>query len=95
MASIFAAGLWLGYQYATGKEAKKDIKIITNELENHNEDLISLQEHTRLIEETKRQAQKRNEGIPRVDTDIVCPISEHERMWNQAVRNANPMPIQN
>ena len=92
---IFASGVWIGYQVQSGKEAKKDIKIITKEVENHNEDLISLSEHNKRVKQIQGAYEKKLQNIPLIDSSADCPIGDHERMHNEAIRAANNVRFTN
>lgn len=92
-AAIFASGIGIGWKLNAGKEAEEDLNIVTEEVENHNEDVITLQAHTVEIENYKRKLAEANSRIPTIDSTIDCPVSEFERMWNQAVTNTNTMRI--
>lgn len=74
---------YMGYQLCSGKEAKKDVKVIVNDIEKHNKDIKHLQDDTTKVQGEKEKAKQHNERIKIVYRDSVCPVSEFERLWNQ------------
>lgn len=72
-----------GVDSVTAEVAVETTEILVNEIEDQNEDTISLQTHRIEVENLKKQLQKANERVPGVDTSVGCPVSEFERMWNE------------
>ena len=87
--------VWATYQVVTGREAKKDKKVIIEIVENHNEDLISQQEHSNEIAKIQKQYEAKLSAINLVSSVDTCPISDFERVWNEAAAVANSYTIQN
>jgi hypothetical protein len=87
--AIFLSGVTIGYKLATGKQAKKEVKVITEIVENQNEDIISIQEHTKKVAQLQKQYEKKLANISRVDSPSDCSVSDFERVWNEAIGIAN------
>jgi hypothetical protein len=101
LAAIVAIGVILsgtflfGVDYQKGKEAKKTVKIIKAEVEDHNEDTISLEKHTAIIAQKQKEYQASLDSIPLVDNSITCGISSYERVYNEAIASVNSMHFEN
>jgi len=107
LAGIIAVTGYLTYNYVTGQEAKKEVKVITDKVENHNEDVISLEEHTKQIESLARAYETQLDSIEPIrlppitiyetaDLDSCLKlIDEHERMYNEAIGIANTVSFEN
>ena len=92
--SIAASCFWAGYQVASGKVAKQEKKIIIDQVENHNEDIISLEAHTAKITELEKRYQEKLSRIPSVPVDIDCPVDDFKRVWDEASAIANSVHIE-
>jgi len=92
-ALLFASGVTVGYKIHKGKTAEQDKKIIINKVVDHNEDIITLQEHTKQIAEIEKRYKKQLADIPRVSVNTPdCP--EFRRVYNEAVRSANSVSFE-
>jgi uncharacterized membrane protein len=63
--------------------AANSVTTLVSEVENSNEDTISLQEHNIAIENAKAEAKRANQGVPSASPTVDCPIDEFERMYEQ------------
>lgn len=88
LAAYGALVSWGTWQICTGKEAKKDVKVITNEIKNHNADTKALQKHTIEVQTRKVKAQDANKRIERNPVPVDCPVDEFERLWNETTFTA-------
>ena len=86
---------YVGYLNGVASEVKKDKKVLIAEVEDHNEDVISLKEHTAIIAEKQKQYKKSLENISLVDNSIPCPVVDLERVYNETIKAANSMHFQN
>lgn len=92
--AVYAAAVSYGtWQIVSGKQAKQEVKIITTQVEDHNDDLISLAEHSAEIEQMARQYEAALRAIPRVHATSDCPVSELKRVYNEAIASVNSMRI--
>ena len=87
--AIFSGGFYLGYNQATGKVAKETVKVANAKIENHNEDTISLQEHTNDIAKIQKSYEEELRKLNLVQRSDTCNISDYERLHNEAVSIAN------
>lgn len=91
---VAASGFWAGYQIASGKAAKQENKIIIEQVENHNEDIISLEAHTAKVNALENEYKERLARIPSVPIDTHCPIDDFKRVWDEATAIANSVHIE-
>jgi len=91
--AIITSSFWAGYQVASGKAAKQDKKVITERIENHNADIISLEAHTAKIVELEKRYKKQFSRIPRISNNTNCPVDAYKLMWNEAATVANSVHI--
>ena len=80
--SHFVVG-FLGYQWASGKEAKKEVKIILENVENHNEDQTELHKNTIEIQTETTAAKIHNKRIEDVPTSADCYTPELKQLWHE------------
>jgi hypothetical protein len=92
--AIFVSGVTIGYKLATGKQAKQEVKIITKKVENQNEDIISLQEHTKEIAKLQKQYKQKLANIPVVVSPSDCSVSDYQRVWDEAIGVANTVHVE-
>jgi predicted negative regulator of RcsB-dependent stress response len=91
--NLFTA--WATYQVQSGKNAKKEIQVIIEKVDNHNEDIITLAKHSETIAKMEREFERSIRAIPRVNTINNCSVDEFKRVYNEANRAANSMSIEN
>lgn len=72
-----------GADSVRAEKAEEVVEVLIDEVENHNEDTISLQEHNRIVENAKATAKRNNSRVARVGDSVVCPVDEFERMWHE------------
>ena len=101
LAAIVAIGVILsgtflfGVDYQKGKEAKKEVKIIKAEVEDHNEDTISQQKHTNDIAKIQKSHEKELRKLRLVVSGNTCAVGDIERLWNEAAIVANSYVVEN
>ena len=95
LVGVISSSFWAGYQVASGREAKRENKVIKAEVINHNEDIISLEKHTNEIAEIQKRYQKELAKLSLVQPDSVCAVDDFSGLWNEAIAITNSMHIEN
>ena len=91
-ASLSSAFLF-GINYQKGKQAKQEVKVIKEQVENHNEDVKTLKKNT--VDVIKKQAEHKKslDRIPLVVPDIPCP--DYSNVWNETITITNQLRFEN
>ncbi len=76
--------IWSTWQVATGREAKKELNVVEEKIDQHNESEVEIGETVRYVEKTKIQYRDRIVHLPPVDVSGPCPIDELTRLRNEA-----------
>jgi len=88
---MISGAFWFGMDYQKGKQAKKEVKIIVKQVENHASDVKSLEKDTKKIAALKGRLVLALAGVRIVDNTIDCPIDEYERVYNNSRTIVNSM----
>lgn len=90
---LLAASATGGWNARAWYEDSQEKEVIIEKVKNHNEDTISLSIHTKEIADLQKRFEASLRAIPRIVPNNICDIDEHKRVYNEAVRVVNSMPI--
>lgn len=83
--ALLGSSFWGGYQIASGKCAKKQVKVIAKAIEDNNQDKVEIAKHVTEVKETKARAVREIIKIKEVIvTTNICPLGDVAVMRNQA-----------
>jgi len=88
---MLSGAFWFGMDYQKGKQAKKEVKVIVKQVENHASDIKSLEKDTKKIAELERQLARSLADVRTVDVSITCPVRQLEQLHNETISAVNSM----
>ena len=92
-ASLSSAFLF-GINYQKGKQAKQEVKVIKEQVENHNEDVKTLKKDSANVIKKQAEHKKSLDRIPLVVPSVACD-SGHNQLWNEAITLTNNLHFEN
>lgn len=97
IAAYTAFVIFATWQVATGREARKDLKVIEKQVEDSNEDAIEIQKEVETIEKERTVVVEKIVRLPAVRASD-CPLSDVIELQSQAyqaimqVHEPEPLP---
>lgn len=89
--SMLSGAFWFGMSYQRGLQAKKEVKVIVKQVENHASDAKSLEKDTKKIAALKGQLVLALANVRVVDNTISCPVDELQRVYDDSRTIVNSM----
>lgn len=81
---ISSSSFYVGFQVATGREAKKDVKLLSKAIEDSNEDQIEIIEHIAEVNKTTNEATREIIKIKTIVVTERCIVNDVIRLRNEA-----------
>ena len=93
--AIATSSFTIGYKLATGNVAKKEVKVITANIEDYNEDAKIIKTHAKYVAKLQKQHEEELANIPLVYIHSDCSTSDFERLWNETISTSNKLSVEN
>lgn len=84
------SGFWTGYQVASGKAAKQQIKVVAEVIENSNQDKKEITKHITKTNQVKAGAVREIIKIKEIIVNTECPLSDVASMRNETITRFPP-----